>query len=150
MARDLDDPEDPGPARPARRWRRPVVLTGGVVLLIAIASGAALLRSDDDPPPDELTVGWGGSEGHPSCGYDAATGTVTATLTVDGTAPPPDEVTATVTAYADENTSQPVGSSSRTVRVDGTVHLTVLVTIAVDGAPHIDEDGETACSLSVT
>jgi hypothetical protein len=55
----------------------------------------------------------------------------------------------TVTAYADENTSRAVGSSSRSVRVEGTVHQRLVVTIPVKKAPHIDEDGEAACRLSV-
>ena len=50
-------------------------------------------------------------------------------------------MTVTVTAYADENTSKPVGSSSRTVQVEGTVDEPLVVTIAVEKAPHVDEDG---------
>ena len=56
----------------------------------------------------------------------------------------------TVIAYADENTSEPVGSSSRSVQVEGTVHMHIVVTIRVEKNPHVDVDGETACALSVT
>lgn len=119
------------------------------MLLAAVVSGGVLYRSSEDHPAADLTVGWGGSEGHPSCVYDPKAETVDCKLTIDGTAPQPDKVTVTVTAYADENTSQPVGSSSRSVRVEGIVHLPLVVTISVPHAPHVDEDGETACSLSV-
>jgi hypothetical protein len=128
---------------------RIVIVVAGVALLAATASGIALSRADDDPKPTKLAVGWGGSEGHPSCVYDAERQTVTARLTVDGVAARRVEVTVTVTAYADENTSEPVGSSSATVQVEGAVHLPLLVTIPVDEAPHVDEDGETACRQSV-
>jgi hypothetical protein len=118
------------------------------VLLAAIVSGTALSRGGDDDPTTHLTVGWGGSEGHPSCAYNPKAHTVTAKLTIDGEAARPQTVTMTVTAYADENTSRPVGSGSRSVQVDGTVHLPVLVTIQVEKAAHVDEDGETACTHS--
>jgi len=141
---------DPGDRRPARRPRRRVIVVAGVLLLAATVSGTALLRSGDDPPTAGLTVGWGGSEGHPSCVYDPKDHTVDAKITIEGEAPRHDmTVTVTVSAYADENTSELVGSSSRSVRIEGTVHLPVIVTIPVDEAPHIDEDGETACRLSV-
>ena len=141
------DPGDPGSARQRRRG---VIVLAGVVLLAATASGIALYRSGDDEPTAGLTVTWGGSEGHPSCVFDPKDRTVEATLTIDGEAPPTHQVTVTVTAYADENTSKPVGSSSRTVPVNGTVHLTVTVTIPVQKAPQVDVDGETACALEVT
>jgi hypothetical protein len=144
---------DPGPARPQRR--RLVVVTG-IVLLVAIAAGLALHRALADKPATGgapsagLTVDWGGSEGQPSCVYDAARQTVEARITIDGTAPRAGELAVTVTAYADENTSQPVGSGGRTVQVSGTVHRVVLVTFPVTKAPHVGEDGETACARSVT
>lgn len=121
------------------------------MLLAAIVSGTALYRSSDDHHPNAgLTVGWGGSEGHPSCVYDPKDHTVDAKITIEGEAPRRDmTVTVTVSAYADENTSEPVGSRSRSVRIDGTVHLPLIVTIPVDKPPHVDEDGETACRLSV-
>jgi hypothetical protein len=130
--------------------QRRVIVVAGVVLLAAIGSGTALYRSSDDHPTAGLTVGWGGSEGHPSCVYDPKDHTVDAKITIEGNAPRADEVTVTVTAYADENTSQPVGSSTRSVHVEGTVHMPLLITIPVEKAPHIDEDGVAACSLSVT
>ena len=119
------------------------------MLLAAVASGIALYRSRDVPATAGLTIGWGGSEGHPCCVYDPDDHTVDAELTIEGTAPRDGTVTVTVTAYADENTSKPVGSSSRTVHVEGTVDEPLLVTIAVEKAPHVDEDGVAACTLSV-
>ena len=130
--------------------RRRVLVVAGVVLLAVIVSGIALSRSGDEPANADLTVGWGGSDGHPCCVYDPEDHTVDAELTIAGTAPRDATVTVTVTAYADENTSQPVGSSSRTVHVEGTVDMPLLVTIAVEKAPHVDEDGVVACTLSVT
>lgn len=138
-----------GDPAPARRRRRRVVFVAGLVLLAAIVSGTALYRRSDDNPTADLTVGWGGSEGHPSCVHDPKDHTVDAKITLEGTAPRRDEVTVTVTAYADENTSTSVGSSSRSVHVEGTVHLALLVTIPVDRTPHVDVDGETACRLAV-
>ncbi len=124
-------------------------MVAGVLLLAAVVSAIALHRSSDDHPTAGLTVGWGGTEGHPSCVYDPQDHTVVAKVTIAGTASRGDRVTVTVTAYADENTSKPVGSSSRSVHVEGTVQLPLLLTIAVEKTPHVDEDGETACSLSV-
>jgi len=122
----------------------------GVVLLAAVASGTALVLGDDDEPAAApLTVGWGGTEGHPSCVYDASDRTVFAKIRIDGRALRRQEVTVTVTAYADENTSEPVGSNTRSVRVEGTAHERILITIPVQGKPHVDVDGETACALSV-
>jgi hypothetical protein len=126
-----------------------VVIIAGVLLLAAVGTGIVLSRGEDDPLPADLTVGWGGSEGHPSCLYDPDSQTVDATIAIDGNAPRPVEVTVTVTAYADENTSRPVGSSSRSVPVEGTAHLAIVITIPVEKRPHIDEDGEGACRLSV-
>lgn len=143
---------DPGPTR--LQWRR-VALVTGVVLVVAAVAGIALYRAIDDRPPAGdgpsvgLTVDWGGSEGQPSCSYDPASKTVEARIKIDGTAPRAGQLTVTVTAYADENTSQPVGSSSRTLQVDGTVHRLLLITIPVTKPPHLGEDGETACTRSV-
>ena len=139
-------------------WRRALVVAG-VVLLAAIAAGGALSRTSDQvragartpspSPTANLTVGWGGGEGHLSCVYDPQDHTVSAAITLDGHAPRRDTVTVTVTAYADENTSQPVGSRSRTVPVDGTVHIALDVTVPVEQPPLVDIDGETACGISV-
>ncbi|HSV39987.1 MAG TPA: hypothetical protein VLI04_14610 [Nocardioidaceae bacterium] len=135
-------------AAPARQRRR-VIVGAAVLLLAAIVSGMALSRGGDDDPTAELAVGWGGSEGHPSCVYDPEAQSVDAKITIEGNAPRPHRVTVTVTAYADENTSKPVGSSSRSVPVDGDVNIPLLITFPVEKAPHVDVDGETACSLSV-
>lgn len=128
--------------------RTRLTVTGAVVLAAALLA-FVLWPSDTEDPPADVTVTWGGTEGHPSCVYDPDTEIVEATLTVDGTASEPHTLTITITAYADENTSRPVGSSTRTVEVEGTTHTTVVVTVHVDRAPHVDVDGETACSLSV-
>jgi hypothetical protein len=127
----------------------------GIVLLVAVVSGVALYLAIDDRPPANgptagLTVDWGGSEGQPSCAWDPASKTVEARITIDGTAPRTGELTVTVTAYADENTSHPVGSSSRTLQVAGTVHEELRITIPVSEPPHVGEDSETACARSVT
>lgn len=142
----IRDAGDPGPAR---QRRRRVIVVAGVILLIALAAGTALYRSRDDHPTAGLTLDWGGSEGHPACVYQPEDQTAEATITITGWAPRPDKVTLTVTAYADENTSQPVGSSSRSAQVEGTVQMRLLLTIAVERQPHIDEDGVAACRLSV-
>lgn len=123
--------------------RRTVLLVGLGLLAVAVF---VLTRPDDSPRP--LTVRWGGSEGHPSCRYDATAATVDATLVVDGTAPH-GVVTVTVTAYADENTSDPVGSTTQTWRGSRAHHRRVVLSIPVTRAPHVDEDGEGACRLEV-
>ncbi len=125
-----------------RRWR-PAAAVAGAVLVAAVVGGTALTRGADEDHAHELSVVWGGSEGHPPCVYDSAQQTVEAELRVSGTGH--DDATVTVTAYADENTSRPVGSASRTVRADGTLHLT----IRVDRPPHVDDDGVAACRLSL-
>lgn len=120
-----------------------------MVAAIALVATVLYVTSDDDEPTLDLSVGWGGSEGNPSCVYRPEDNVVDARLTIRGTAPEGTTVTATVTAYADENTSQPVGTGSRSVPVEGTVDLPLVVTITVSRAPHIGEDAETACRLSV-
>ena len=129
--------------------RTRVSIVAGFVLLAVLGAGVALYRAGDDHPPAEFTVGWGGSEGHPSCAYDPEGEAVRATLAIDGDAGPGRTVAVTVTAYADENTSEPVGSGSRTVRVDGPVDRRLVVAFPVDQAPKVDIDGETACRLAV-
>ena len=124
--------------------RRAVLLVGLGLVAVAVFS---MTRTGDSPRP--LTVGWGGSEGHPACLYDAAAHSVDVTLVVDGTAPH-GVVTVTVTAFADENTSDPVGSTTQTWRGSRAHHRTVVLTIPVTRAPHVDEVGEGACRLSVS
>ena len=129
--------------------RTRVILVAGFVLLAVLAAGVALYRAGDAQPPEDLTVGWGASEGHPSCVYDPKDQTVRATLAIEGDAGPGRTVTVTVMAYADENTSEPVGSGSRAVRVDGPVNRRLVVAFPVENAPKVDIDGETACRLAV-
>ena len=140
------------PARPSRRPRQSIaIVTAGVLVLAAVVAAVVANRSnDDDHQTADLTVTWGGSEAHPSCSYSPQDHTVDAKLTIDGTAPKPEEVTVTVTAYADENTSVPVGSSTRRVHVAGSAHRTVRFTIPVVRSPQIGEDGVAACARSVT
>jgi hypothetical protein len=144
-----------GPTR-----RRRALVVAGVVLLAAIVAGTALVRTNGDEvravagtpsmsPTATLTVGWGGFEGNPSCAYDPQARTVDADVTIDGHAPRRDTVTVTVTAYADENTSRPFGSGSRSVQVEGSVHIPVHVAFPVEQAPLVDIDGETACGVEV-
>ena len=111
------------------RWRRRTAVLAGVVLLAVVASATAWYRSGHDDPAQRLTVTWGGSEGHPPCVYDARTQAGVATIVIDGRAPRDETATITVTAYADENTSEPVGSHSRSA--------------------HVDEDGGAACRRAV-
>lgn len=134
---------------PARR--RHLLVAAGVLVLVAGAAAALVVqRSDRDQPAPGLTVGWGGSEGIPSCVHFPDRHEVAAKVTIVGTVRRHTDVTVTVTAYADENTSRPVGSGTRSVQVEGTVDLPLLVTFPVTRAPHVDVDAETACSLSVS
>lgn len=135
-------------AGPSRQRRR-VILVAGVALLAVGVLGVAVYRSNDNHPPAGLTVGWGGSEGHPSCVYDPTVQTVEAKITIEGSALRADKLTVTVTAYSDENTTKPVGSGRRSVRVEGTVHKLLLVAFPVVKPPLIDIDGETVCGRTV-
>ena len=126
-----------------------MIVVAGVMLLAAVVSGIAVYGSDGNQSSAGLTVAWGGGEGHPSCVYDPEGHAVDAEITIEGEAPRHDEVTVKVTAYADENTSRPVGSGTRSVQVEGAVHLRLLVTIAVEKPPHVDVDGVAACTLTV-
>jgi hypothetical protein len=133
------------------KMTRGAVITAVVaaaVLLVAVA-GFALLRSDGDEHAGDWKVGWNGSEGHPACVYNPLGNTVTASLTITGKDAMPETVTVIVTAYADENTSDPVGSGTRSVHVEGTVRIPVLVTFQAEQKPYVDIDGVAACSLSV-
>ena len=118
------------------------------LLVVAIALIAASLLggcSDDAPTPVKVT--WQESEGHPGCVY--AGGVVTARLIITGDAGKRHSAKVRVTAYSDENTSVPVGSSSKDVPLAGAMHAKVTLTIQVTKAPHVDEDGVAACRLAV-
>jgi hypothetical protein len=140
---------DPGDAGQVRQWRRRVIVVASVLLLAALVVGIALHRSGADHPAAGLTVGWGGSESQPSCVYDPKVDTVDCQIVIDGRAPRPEEVTVVVTAYADENTSRPVGSSSRSVHVEGTMHTVLVVPVPAEKAPFVDDDGIASCKLVV-
>jgi len=129
--------------------RRALVAAAGVGLLAAIAWWVAVPGAVERAEPADIDVRWGGSEGHPSCVYDPKQQTVDATIIVEGTAPRREQVAVTVTAYADENTSESVGTSTQQVWVEGTVHKRLALRIPVTKPPHVDIDGETACKLSV-
>ncbi len=130
--------------------RRAVVVPLALVLLLVAVAGAVLVRQlAGNDAPARLTVGWGGGEGDPACAYDESTGTVAAQVRVEGRTPRRDRLVVTVTAYADENTSEPVGSASRAVDADGRVRLRLGLTIPVSRAPHLDDDGIAACRLAV-
>ncbi|MBA8803687.1 ABC-type Fe3+ transport system permease subunit [Nocardioides ginsengisegetis] len=127
-----------------------IAIVIGVVLVAAVVGAIALHRNGGDARPAGLSVTWGGSEGHPTCTYDDQQQTVRCTLMIGGTASGSQAVTVTVTAYADENTSRPVGSASGTAHVEGTVHQPLVVTVPVRRAPHVDEDQVAACTFEVT
>lgn len=119
------------------------------VLAAALAGGTLwwVVRGDDHPPPG-LMIRFDDTSERAGCVYDAAGRRVRAAVRVDGWAPQGDHVTITVTAYSDENTSDEVGAAIATVQVRGTVHERVALSIPVDAAPHVDEDGVAACRLS--
>lgn len=121
-----------------------------LVVGVLVLSATVACRSSDDPSIARLTVDWRGSEERPGCVYDAGRDRVEARFTVTGWAPRPTKVTVEVTAHADENTSDPVGSGSRTIKVKGEVDELVVVSIPVDEPPHVDIDGVAACSRTVT
>jgi hypothetical protein len=98
-----------------------------------------------DQPRAGLKIEWVTTNDKPGCSYDAPTKTVTAQLSIDGYEPEKRTASLVVTAYADENTSQAVGSKSTFVKLDGTVHQVLTVTFEVPRAPHVDVDGVAAC-----
>ncbi len=123
---------------------------GGVgLLVVAVGLATAALAGGSDDPAG-VTATWGGAEGEPPCVYDQVERSVRALVTVSGETSEDTDVAVTVTAYADENTSRPVGSTTEHLRVDGTVRERLVLTIAVDRPPHVDEDGVAACALAVT
>ena len=74
---------------------------------------------------------------------------VDATIAVSYSSLRRDTITVTVTAYADENTSDAVGSGTKSVDVHDTVEMELDIEIPVTRRPFVDVDGETACRLSV-
>ena len=124
------------------------VLLAAVVLLVASVVYAVLSTAEEKGSPGGLDVRWDERGTTPACTYDEGDGAVTARVRVRGTAPAPQQLTVTVSAYADENTSREVGSRSRTLSLDGAVDEDVVLTIPVDRPPHVDVDGVAACRLS--
>lgn len=128
--------------------RRTGIVMGVGALLLAAAAGTGAALYLDDSPVAPLTVSWSRNEGQQGCSYHPKRKTVTATVLVSGEAGDTRKVRITVRAYADENTSRQVGSSSREIKVDGgNVAKDVDLTIQVRRRPHIDEDGIAACTL---
>jgi hypothetical protein len=126
---------------------RPRLAVGILSLLLAVGALAVLwMLARDGDGSERLDVSWA----EQPCTYDAAGGRVDATLVVDYESIHRDTVTVTVSAYADENTSDPVGSASTSVEVHDTLTTTVHLPIAVSAAPHVDEDGVAACRLEVS
>lgn len=128
---------------------RRIAVAAGVVLVLGAVAAVLLHGHEDKHPVAALTITWGGSEGVSSCHYDAASRTVAARLAISGRAARSGTATVKVTAYADENTSVPVGSASRNVHVGGLMHKNVIVTIPVSSPPQVGEDDVTACKLAV-
>lgn len=132
--------------------RSRLALAAAVVVLAGAVVATVLYLLGDDTPADAagVRITWASSEDGPTCAYDAATSTVRARLIVDGEAPEDQRLTVTVSAYADENTSDLVGSTTEVVDVEeGTVERTLTLTIPVERPSHRGEDGETACTLEV-
>jgi hypothetical protein len=124
--------------RAARMAAMAAVLAGAVVGCGSSTGGPATQK-------ESLKVAFYTSNALPWCSYDAPTKTVTAQLTIDGFAPKKKTVSLVVTAYADENTSQPVGSKSTFVKLDGTVHQELTVKFQVAKPPQVGEDNVAAC-----
>lgn len=130
--------------------QRRVVAAAVLLPVLLLTTALFARRAEEDRRTSDLTIGWDGDEEHPSCAYQPRDATVDCQVRVDGeTATGGDEVSVEVTAYADENTSVPVGSALRTVPVEGTVHETFHVVVPVERAPHVDEDGVPACGLEI-
>lgn len=106
-------------------------------------------RAQEPAPTGTPTVTWGAPEGEASCVWHPARREVAAMLRVTGTDLAVADLTVTVTAHADENTSQPVGSAHRTIPVAGTVDRTLRLVVRVTAEPYVDIDGVAACSLAV-
>ena len=124
--------------------------------LIAVLALAVLVATffvwrtvhEEPGPAAELEVTWDVIEGSPTCAYEPGADTATAHLVATGGAAD-HEVTATVTAYADENTSRLVGTGSTTIDVPAGEEVTFDVTIDLDRPPFIGEDFEAACRLEI-
>ncbi len=129
-------------------WRRLVIVACLVVPAAVALSLFVHVKGDD--PVSRLEVTWGANEGDPGCVYDPARQVVNATLAVHYEALGHDTVTVTVTAYADENTSDEVGAATGSADVADTTETIVPLTIQVTRPPHVDEDGIAACRVSVT
>jgi len=126
-----------------------LLAVAGVLLLAAVVTAVVRQSEGHERPEARPTVTWADSEDQPACVYDPKRDIVHARIRIEGESTS-HEITVTVTAHADENTSDPVGSGSRTVSVEGAVHRTIVIPIPVQRAPHVDIDGVTACQIAVT
>jgi hypothetical protein len=128
------------------------MLVAAVVLALVVVTTAVWFvasMADHDPAADGVEVDWAWSEELPGCRYDPESQTVEAALTITGESTSPVYVTVIVTAYADENTSQPVGSNRGSVQADGPVDTVLRITIPVDSPPHVGEDDVAACRREI-
>ncbi|MEU1973462.1 hypothetical protein ABZ477_17540 [Microbacterium sp. NPDC019599] len=132
----------------SRRAIAAAVLVAAVLVLIAVIAWSVASR-DEGEAAEELKVDWASGERYAACVYDPASGTVAAALRITGESSRPQEVTVIVTAYTDENTSQPVGSARKSVSIDGPVDTVLRFTIRVDSTPHVGEDDVAACRREV-
>lgn len=105
-------------------------------LLLVLPLVAVVLAGCGEPAPSELTVTWGES---PACVSYPDVGKVGVTLEATGAG----EASVRVTAYADEDTTRPVGSGTVTVTEAGPAELVFDVT----EPPYVDVDGVAACSI---
>ena len=105
-------------------------------LLLAAGLVAAGLAGCGEPASPELTVTWGES---PACVSYPDVGKVGVSLEASGEG----EASVKVTAYADEDTTRPVGSGTLTVTAAGPAELVFDVT----EPPYVDVDGVAACSI---
>lgn len=117
------------------------------LLLVALLA-AALAGCGGGESKAPLSVTWGVEGG--ACAYDAGERTVTATLEIVSPGTAGDRLTVTVTAHADENTSMPVGSGTRTIRGGEDAPPTFEITFPVTEAPFVGEDDVIACSIETT
>lgn len=106
--------------------------------LPALALALCLTGCSQDTSADELSVTWGDD---PACVAYPDVDKVGATLEASGVG----EGTVKVTAYADEDTTRPVGSGTVRVTEAGPVE----VVFEVSEPPYVDVDGVAACSIDL-
>lgn len=108
---------------------------------LALVGLLALAACSSPEEPAPLKVTWAAG---PGCTYDPASGAVEVSLAVSGSG----SARVVVTAYADEDTSRPVGSRTSTITSVGGQRVDRL-SFPTRRAPYVDVDGVAACSLDV-